>query len=312
MPSRLVNAPLYFQRLIPIAGVAWNRARFRGLRTGLRVEISGTGTLIYGQEVRIGEGTRIDLAEGSRLVFGNGVMIGRGAYFSLGAGQRQTIGDRTGIQDGCRFYGSVKIGRGCVFAPNVFASAGAHTFAIHPHLSILEQERLAPATERAIQMLDDCWIGINVALMPGVSVARGCVVGANAVVTKDLEPYSVAVGAPARTIRKRFDFSPPARVEAARELDLPYFYDGFELAPGRRDEHVCEGNFTLALSRPAARIVRLCLSGDGTEISHGALRQPMPRTPGVIEFALDANASSSPFLTFHADGRTRIRWAELV
>jgi len=307
-----MNALLYLQRLIPSVGVIFDRLRFPGLRTGLRVEISGAGKIIYGKGVRVGEGTRIDLASGSGLVIGDGIAISRGVHFALGPGQQQAVGDRTTIQDGCRIYGDVIIGSGCIFAPNIFASTGSHIFDAVRHLPIQEQERIAPGRERAIRVLDDCWIGINAVLMPGVTIGRGCVVGSNAVVTTDLEPYSVAAGVPARTIRKRLDFIPPARIEAARELDLPYFYDGFELAAGARDEHVSKGDFSLALDRQGARIVRLCLSGDGAEISHGDSRQPMPRTPEVIEFVLHSDDDSSPFLKFHARGRARIRWAELV
>jgi acetyltransferase-like isoleucine patch superfamily enzyme len=312
MAPRFMNALLYLQRLVPIAGVIWNRLRFPGLWTGLRVEISGPGRVIYGKGVRLGEGTRIDLAAGSRLIFGDGVVTGRSAYFYLGPGQQQAIGERTSIQDGCRIFGDVAIGRGCIFAPNVFVSAGSHTFDTLPHLPIPEQERVAPTPDRAIRVLDDCWIGINAVLAPGVTVGRGCVVGANAVVTTDLEPYSVAAGVPARPIRKRLEFVPPARIEATRESDLPYFYDGFELAPGPRDELVCDGNFSLALRHPGARVVRLYLSSDDAEIWHGDAHQTAPRKPGVIEFPLCSDGGSSPFVRFRAQAPARIRWAELV
>jgi acetyltransferase-like isoleucine patch superfamily enzyme len=307
-----MNALMYLQRVVPAAGIVWNQLRFPGLRTGLRVEISGAGHLIYGKRVRVGEGTRIDLAPGAKLLVGDDVATGRAAYFSVGPGQRQSIGSRTNIQDGCRIYGPVAIGRGCIFAPNVFISAGSHTFDALPHLPISEQERITPSREREIRVLDDCWIGVNAVLMPGITIARGCVVGANAVVTTDLDPYSVAVGAPARTIRKRLDFSPPARIEATREVDLPYFYDGFELAPGQRAEHVCDGDFSLALKHPRPSVVRLCLSGDGSEIRHDDSALSMPRTPSVIEFPVRPDVDSSPLLRFHAVGRTRICWAELA
>jgi acetyltransferase-like isoleucine patch superfamily enzyme len=49
----------------------------------------------------------------------------------------------------------------------------------------------------------DCWIGMGVCILPGVTIGEGCIVGAGAIVAKDLEPWSLAVGNPARAIRNR-------------------------------------------------------------------------------------------------------------
>jgi acetyltransferase-like isoleucine patch superfamily enzyme len=49
----------------------------------------------------------------------------------------------------------------------------------------------------------DCWIGMGVCILPGVEIGDGCVVGAGAVVTSDLEPFTVAVGNPAKGVRNR-------------------------------------------------------------------------------------------------------------
>ena len=56
---------------------------------------------------------------------------------------------------------------------------------------------------RPIVIGDDVWIGAGAVIVPGVTLANGTVVGANAVVTKDTQPYGVYVGAPARYIRRR-------------------------------------------------------------------------------------------------------------
>ena len=50
---------------------------------------------------------------------------------------------------------------------------------------------------------DDVWIGINAVILPGVRIATGCVIGANAVVTHDTKPFGVYGGVPARLIRDR-------------------------------------------------------------------------------------------------------------
>lgn len=57
-----------------------------------------------------------------------------------------------------------------------------------------------------VRIEKDCWIGANVFIFPNVTIGRHAVVGANSVVNKDIPPYSVAAGAPARLI-KRYDFS---------------------------------------------------------------------------------------------------------
>lgn len=52
---------------------------------------------------------------------------------------------------------------------------------------------------------DDCWTGANVAINKGVHLGKGSIVGANAVVTRDTEPYSINVGVPARAVGFRED-----------------------------------------------------------------------------------------------------------
>ena len=52
---------------------------------------------------------------------------------------------------------------------------------------------------------NDVWIGMNAMILSGVKIGDGAVVGAGSVVTKDVEPYAVVAGNPAREIRKRFD-----------------------------------------------------------------------------------------------------------
>lgn len=52
---------------------------------------------------------------------------------------------------------------------------------------------------------EDCWIGMNVSVCPGVKIGEGSVIGAGSVITKDIPPFAVAVGVPARVIRYRKD-----------------------------------------------------------------------------------------------------------
>lgn len=62
---------------------------------------------------------------------------------------------------------------------------------------------------------NDVWIGNSATLMPGVKIGDGAIIGANALVTKDVEPYTIVGGNPARPLRPRFD---PATIKFLLEL----------------------------------------------------------------------------------------------
>jgi acetyltransferase-like isoleucine patch superfamily enzyme len=305
---------VYIERLVPAVGLIRNAVRYRGLHCGLRVEIQGTGDLKYGARVRIGEGTRLDLPRDSVLEIGDDVSISRSAHIVPRSSGHILVGSRSTVQDDCRIYGDVTIGPSCIFAPNVFVSSGTHVFEGLPHLPIQDQDRLAPVGSRPIRIFADCWFGINSVVMPGINIGRGCVVGANTVVTADLPPYSVAVGNPAKVVRQRPSFLPKSRIEATEEKDAPYFYDGFDaslIASG--DAFTAGSDFILVLQGDAPRTVRLCVSGDrGTTLELAGSRQPVPQSWGVLTFPLDLNSNPLPFLQFQADGLCKVQWAELT
>lgn len=88
----------------------------------------------------------------------------------------------------------VTIGDNVLLGPNVLLIAAGHS------LSVANRNKGVEAAPVVIE--DDVWLGAGVTVVPGVRVGKGSVVGAGAVVTKDVPPYSLAVGAPARVIRK--------------------------------------------------------------------------------------------------------------
>ena len=65
-----------------------------------------------------------------------------------------------------------------------------------------------------------------------MTIGRGCVIGANSVVTADVPPYTVVAGAPARPLDKRLRFAPPRSLDAGNDDDVPYFYSGFRQLGG--------------------------------------------------------------------------------
>ncbi|EHQ89971.1 DapH/DapD/GlmU-related protein [Desulfosporosinus youngiae] len=68
----------------------------------------------------------------------------------------------------------------------------------------------------------DTWIGHGAIIMPGVRIGNGAVVGSGAVVTKDVDPYRVVVGVPAKPIKRRFAEDILSKLEAIKWWDWPY------------------------------------------------------------------------------------------
>jgi len=83
---------------------------------------------------------------------------------------------------------------------NVFVGPGVHIYtATHPLDAI---ERRTVEFSKPVTIGDDCWIGGNSVICPGVTIGNGCTVGAGSVVNKDIPDNSLAVGNPAKVIRK--------------------------------------------------------------------------------------------------------------
>jgi acetyltransferase-like isoleucine patch superfamily enzyme len=72
-----------------------------------------------------------------------------------------------------------------------------------------------PATKGDVIIGSDCWITKEAVIMSGVRIGHGAVVGARAVVAKDIPPYGIAVGNPAQVVKRRFD---DATVERLLEI----------------------------------------------------------------------------------------------
>jgi acetyltransferase-like isoleucine patch superfamily enzyme len=116
----------------------------------------------------------------------------------IGNAKNLTIGEYCHINENV-FMQGVKVGDYVMIAPNVaiLSSIHKHDLVDFPMIMQGEENNLNPTIE------DDVWIGRNVVIMPGISIGKGSIVGAGSVVTKDIEPYSMVGGVPAKLIKKR-------------------------------------------------------------------------------------------------------------
>lgn len=145
------------------------------------------------------------------ISIGDDVLIGPGVALSAGMVPGQeclvtpvvTIGDRCLIGRGSGIVGhfSISIGNDVWTGHHVYITDQNHGY---EDITIPISKQSQP--ERAVSIGDGSWLGHGSVVLPGVTIGRHVVIGANSVVTKDVPDFSVAVGVPAKVIR-RFDES---------------------------------------------------------------------------------------------------------
>lgn len=154
----------------PRFGSIYSKARVWYFERVLKIMKAGRNPSMVSKNVYI--------ANGKRVKFGSGCRINEGVYLE------------------CAY-----IGDDVMIAPNVTLLSRMHS---HARTDIpMSLQGYQP--EKPITVNDDVWIGRNVVVMPGVTIGKGSIVAAGAVVTSDVPEYSVVAGVPARIIKNRKD-----------------------------------------------------------------------------------------------------------
>jgi|YNPNPStandDraft_1061719.scaffolds.fasta_scaffold01944_6 acetyltransferase-like isoleucine patch superfamily enzyme len=200
--------------------IAWRRGRalLRGLWwswrlgscqlplfVGRRVQIVHPRQLHVGRAVTLGDDVYIDALSRNGVTLGDNVSIARGTVIEATGvisrlGEGLEIGANSNLGHFC-FVGAgggVRIGRNVLIGQRVSFHSEDHVFE-RTDVPIKAQG----VTRKGIVVEDDCWLGAGVILLDGVTVGRGSVIAAGSVVTRDVAPYSVMAGVPARLIRSR-------------------------------------------------------------------------------------------------------------
>lgn len=172
----------------------------RGVRlSGLR-HVHHEGRLVIEDGAELQGLTAGGIHLGSHVSIGARSAIRPSSYYGGAVGERLRVGDRSSIATGCFIgcSGPVDIGDDVMLGPGVQLHAENHRFD-DPDAPIKAQgvDRLGIVIE------DDCWIGAGSIVTAGVRIGKGSVIGAGSVVTRDVPASSIAVGAPARVLRRR-------------------------------------------------------------------------------------------------------------
>lgn len=154
-------------------------------QVGKNVQVFYYALILKPEMIELGDGVRID--DYARIEGGQGVKIGKYVHIcsfaSIYGGGQAEIGDYCGITQGARLITGTE------------QPAGVMTAAAPRHLR-------DPMIGRIV-MEPQSFIGANAVVMPNITIGEGAVVGAGAVVTKDVPPWKIAAGVPARVIGQR-------------------------------------------------------------------------------------------------------------
>ena len=138
---------------------------------------------LCGGNVRIAKKCRIQ----GNIELGNNIVIGEGALLVSS-------------------IATIKVHDYVVFGPNVTIYTGDHqTNILGKHIiEIREEDKNNKNLDKDVIIESGCWIGTRAIILKGVTIGKGSIIGAGAVVTKNIPPYSVYVGVPSSKILKRF------------------------------------------------------------------------------------------------------------
>lgn len=148
------------------------------------------------------------MAVGRGVTLGNNVHIG--PFSIISASRSLHIGDGTYVGKFCTIQVSGRIGRGVLIANSVgLIGRNDHDFT-RPGVPIRAAQwvgsdaKLAASPSNRIEIGDDVWIGYGAVVLSGTTIGEAAIVAAGSVVTKDVPPYSIVAGTPARVVGRRF------------------------------------------------------------------------------------------------------------
>lgn len=127
-----------------------------------------------------------------------------------------TLGNFVLINYGCEFEaigGPIKIGHYVLFGPGCKIITLKRRYTDHTVPIYFQPHE----KKQHVTIEDDVWIGANAIILPNITVGRGAIVAAGAIVSKDVKPFSIVGGVPARPIGDRFDGE---KQKAAHDIDF--------------------------------------------------------------------------------------------
>ena len=203
LPFRLNPSIRFCRSLLVRRPVIFNIDRNSTLRGDLYCD---EASLVIMGKVNMPKDTQVFSSSGGTVHIMEGVNLGKLSTLSAADHSEIVIGEGTSFYSSVLLSGSVTIGNGCLFGPNVTVMSGGHIINDRRPIRLQDAEYIKEhgrPSDNPVKIGDDCWLGVNVVILPGVELGKGCVVGAGAIVTKSFDDYSVVGGVPARLLKMR-------------------------------------------------------------------------------------------------------------
>lgn len=195
-------------------GVCSDFASIAKCAFGANIAVRGSiavseSALIVGNHFSPAYSAELRVADAGVIEIGDSVSVEPRSIISTNGGTVK-VGNSTSFFSDCVISGAVTIRNDCLFANNVTVLSGTHR--IRGCGTIRENDAAYARSPDyrpfdPISIGEDSWLGVNSVILPGVSLGKGTVVGASAVVTKSFPDYAILGGVPARIIGSRLSES---------------------------------------------------------------------------------------------------------
>jgi acetyltransferase-like isoleucine patch superfamily enzyme len=176
----------------------------KGVIFGRNLTIRHPHRIQLGNRCILGDNVTLDAkgSDGEGIMLRDGVFVGTNTIITM-AGGTITLDEQCNIGSSCRIgtYGNTRIGKKALLAAYVYI-VGAHHDTSRLDIPILDQPNL---THGGATVGDGCWIGARVTVMDGCTIGHDAIVGAHAVVNRDIPAYAIATGLPAVVKKMRTD-----------------------------------------------------------------------------------------------------------
>ncbi len=175
----------------------------RGVVFGRNIVLRHPHKIRIGDNVMIDDNCVLDAkgCQPGEFQIGDQVILSRGCVLSAKYGPL-TVGEHTNFGANCLVYAAkhITIGRDTLFAAQCYIGGGNYEID-DPTRPPIQQG----AETHGVTIGDGCWLGAGVKVIDGVTIGDGVVLGSGAVASKDIAPLSIAVGVPAKVIKRRGD-----------------------------------------------------------------------------------------------------------